>query len=321
MGDRSRAWRRPRRTLFFRPVPSMAPIARDSWASGPEHGADREGPFGRAVPSMAPTARDPLYERSPKAEPIAGGFMARAVPRGEPLARTLLGDRSRGMAPAARDLRPTVPRVEPTASGPFSARGPERRADHWEVWGRVVPRVEPAAGDSWASGPEDGANREGSFGRSVSRVDPITGDPWGDRSGLWVERATAQRNQGLRLAGRSPAVRQRPRRAPFRRGRPVRLVQYSEMAKGRTTRSTCPPRSTPTAGIRRAQRVRKVRARPADATQVALSRRSIRAEVGCWQGETGAAAEGSRGVGGRHTSEEVGERGGTRTRLRHGGPC
>ena len=64
-----------------------------------------------------------------------------------------------------------------------------------------------------------------------------------------------------------------------------------------------------------------MRARPADATQVAPHRRSIRAEVGRRQGETGATAEGNEGVGGPHTSVDVGERGGARTRPSKGGPC
>ncbi len=64
-----------------------------------------------------------------------------------------------------------------------------------------------------------------------------------------------------------------------------------------------------------------MRARPADATQVAPHRRSIHAEVGRRQGETGATAEGSGGVGGLQESEDVGERGGTRTRPSKGGPC
>ena len=64
-----------------------------------------------------------------------------------------------------------------------------------------------------------------------------------------------------------------------------------------------------------------MRPRPADATQVAPHRRSIRAEVGRRQGETGATAEGNEGVGGPHTSLDVGERGGARTRPSKGGPC
>jgi hypothetical protein len=43
-----------------------------------------------------------------------------------------------------------------------------------------------------------------------------------------------------------------------------------------------------------------MRARPADATQVAPHRRSVHAEVGRRQGETGAAVEGSGEVGGLH---------------------
>jgi len=76
----------------------------------------------------------------------------------------------------------------------------------------------------------------------------------------------------------------------------------------------------PVTTLRRAARQR-MRARPADATQVAPHRRSVRAEVGRWQGETGAVVEGSRGVGGLHTSIDVGERSGTRTRPSKGGPC
>jgi hypothetical protein len=64
-----------------------------------------------------------------------------------------------------------------------------------------------------------------------------------------------------------------------------------------------------------------MRARPADATQVAPHRRSIHAEVGQQQGETGVAADGNGGVGGPNRSVDVGERGGTRTRPSKGGPC
>ena len=64
-----------------------------------------------------------------------------------------------------------------------------------------------------------------------------------------------------------------------------------------------------------------MRARPADATRVAPHRRSIHVEVGHWQGETGATADGSEGVGGLNMSIDVGERGGTRTRPSKGGPC
>jgi hypothetical protein len=71
---------------------------------------------------------------------------------------------------------------------------------------------------------------------------------------------------------------------------------------------------------RRAARLR-MRARPADARLVAPHRRSIRAEVGHPRGETGAVAEGDGGVGGLNTSEDVGERGGARTRPSKGGPC
>jgi hypothetical protein len=72
--------------------------------------------------------------------------------------------------------------------------------------------------------------------------------------------------------------------------------------------------------LRRAARSR-MHARPADATQVAPHRRSIRAEVGRRQGKTEAAADGHEGFGRPHRSEDVGERGGTRTRPSKGGPC
>ena len=64
-----------------------------------------------------------------------------------------------------------------------------------------------------------------------------------------------------------------------------------------------------------------MRARPADATQVAPHGRNIRAEVDRRQGETVAAVEGNEGVGGPNTSADVGERGGARTRPSKGGPC
>ena len=76
----------------------------------------------------------------------------------------------------------------------------------------------------------------------------------------------------------------------------------------------------PVIPLRRAARPR-MRARPADATPVAPHRRSIRAEVGQQQGETGVAAEGKGGVGGLRTSVDVGERDGVRTRPSKGGPC
>jgi hypothetical protein len=44
-------------------------------------------------------------------------------------------------------------------------------------------------------------------------------------------------------------------------------------------------------------------------------------EVGRGRGKTGAAAEGDEGVGGLHTSADVGERNSTRTRPSKGGPC
>jgi len=76
----------------------------------------------------------------------------------------------------------------------------------------------------------------------------------------------------------------------------------------------------PVITLRRAMRPR-MRARPANATRVASHRRSIRTEVSRGRGETGATAEGSGGVGGPHTSFDVGERGGARTRPSKGGPC
>ncbi len=50
-------------------------------------------------------------------------------------------------------------------------------------------------------------------------------------------------------------------------------------------------------------------------------RTSTRHEVGRRQGKTVAAADGNEGVGGLHTSYEVGERAGTWTRRSKGGPC
>jgi len=44
-------------------------------------------------------------------------------------------------------------------------------------------------------------------------------------------------------------------------------------------------------------------------------------EVGRWRGKTGAAAEGNKGVGGLHKSDDVGERSSVRTRPSEGGPC
>ena len=77
---------------------------------------------------------------------------------------------------------------------------------------------------------------------------------------------------------------------------------------------------TTLSGVARAVRP-WMRARPADATQVAPQRTSIRTEVDRWQGETVAAVDGNEGVGGPNTSVDVGERGGTRTRPSKGGPC
>ena len=48
---------------------------------------------------------------------------------------------------------------------------------------------------------------------------------------------------------------------------------------------------------------------------------SQRDRVGHRPGTTGAAADGREGVGGLHTSEDVGERVGPRTRPSKGGPC
>ena len=50
-------------------------------------------------------------------------------------------------------------------------------------------------------------------------------------------------------------------------------------------------------------------------------RTSTRDEVGRRQGTTGAEADGDGGVGGLHTSYDVGERDGARTRPSKGGPC
>jgi hypothetical protein len=72
--------------------------------------------------------------------------------------------------------------------------------------------------------------------------------------------------------------------------------------------------------LRRAVRQRMC-TRPADATRVAPQRTSIRAEAGHRRGETGAVADGDGGVGGLHRSDDVGERGGARTRPSKGGPC
>lgn len=48
---------------------------------------------------------------------------------------------------------------------------------------------------------------------------------------------------------------------------------------------------------------------------------SARDEVGRRRGTTGAEADGNEGVGGLHTSFDVGERDGARTRPSKGGPC
>ena len=64
-----------------------------------------------------------------------------------------------------------------------------------------------------------------------------------------------------------------------------------------------------------------MRARPADEHEGGLAQKSIHAEVDRRQGETGAAVDGSEGVGGLHTSVDVGERGSARTRPSKGGPC
>jgi hypothetical protein len=76
----------------------------------------------------------------------------------------------------------------------------------------------------------------------------------------------------------------------------------------------------PVTTARRAARWR-MRARPADATEVAPHRRSICARVGGRQGETGADADGNEGVGGLHTSGDDGERSGARTRPSKGSRC
>jgi hypothetical protein len=117
--------------------------------------------------------------------------------------------------------------------------------------------------------------------------------------------SSQQGERGLKPAGRLTTARsKRTVQAP---GRPTFLLGK--------LRSDVDPVSTP----RRAARPR-MRARPADATQVAPHRRSIRAEVGRRQGETRAAANGNGGVGGPNTSFDVGERGGTRTRPSKGRP-
>ncbi len=51
------------------------------------------------------------------------------------------------------------------------------------------------------------------------------------------------------------------------------------------------------------------------------TKKSTRAEVGQRQGKTVVEAEVNEGVGGPHTSDDVGEREGTRTRPSKGGPC
>lgn len=78
---------------------------------------------------------------------------------------------------------------------------------------------------------------------------------------------------------------------------------------GRPTFLLGKPRSPgdPVTTLRRAARL-WMRERPADASQEAPRRRSIYAEVGRMQGETGAVADGNGGVGGLHRSEDVGER-------------
>lgn len=103
----------------------------------------------------------------------------------------------------------------------------------------------------------------------------------------------------------------RPRHAP--RGRSSNLGgPHSSLAPSGATESR----------LSFSDALRAVDAREAGrTTQVAPHRTSICAKVGHWQGETGATAEGDGGVGGLHTSEDVGERASTRTRKSKGGPC
>ncbi len=51
------------------------------------------------------------------------------------------------------------------------------------------------------------------------------------------------------------------------------------------------------------------------------TKKSAHAEVGQRQGKTVVEADVNEGVGGLHTSDDVGEREGTRTRPSKGGPC
>jgi hypothetical protein len=134
------------------------------------------------------------------------------------------------------------------------------------------------------------------------------GDP-GCRGGLRPRRRRRLSDMGWRDRTRRGV---RPRHAGRGRSRHLGGPRSSSA----TIRSDGDPVITP----RRAARLR-MRARPADATPVAPRRRSIRAEVGRWQGETGVAVDGDGGVGGLHTSFDVGERGSARTRPSKGGPC
>jgi len=77
-----------------------------------------------------------------------------------------------------------------------------------------------------------------------------------------------------------------------------------------------PAHGEPTTDLRRAACPRDAHA----AGHRRWHRRSARNEVGRRQGTTGAEADGNEGIGGLHTSDDVGERVGARTRPSKGGP-
>ena len=58
-----------------------------------------------------------------------------------------------------------------------------------------------------------------------------------------------------------------------------------------------------------------------DTWEALIPPRGTRARVGRRQGTTGAEADGNEGVGGLHTSDDVGERAPAWTRPSKGGPC
>ena len=149
------------------------------------------------------------------------------------------------------------------------------------------------------------------------------------RASVWAVGNAATKTSHPGCRGRcTPRRRRRSPRSRARGDRIRRGVRPRHAARGRSRHLGGPRSSSANSGsdgdpvitLRRAVRP-WMRARPADATQVAPHRRSIRAEVGRRRGETGAAADGSGGVGGLRTSVDVGERGGTRTRPSKGGPC